>query len=248
MPSPSKIRLDLLLQERGLVQSREQARRLILSGSVSVNGQKAEKAGSLVAQEAEVTLHAAPAYVGRGGLKLEAALDCFRISVEGRVALDVGASTGGFTDCLLQRGAARVYAVDVGYGQMAWRLRRDPRVVLIERQNIRTLPADAIPEPADLATIDVSFISLSKVIPHVLPRLAGGGEILALVKPQFEVGYGEVGPGGIVRSPEAHRAVLDRLCVQAVAWGISVAGLTPSPILGKKGNAEFWLYLKKLGE
>ncbi len=239
-----KLRLDLLLQGRGLVQSREQARGFILSGSVRVRGQVVDKAGSLVSQDAEVTLDARLAYVSRGGLKLEAALDSFQIPVGGRVAVDVGASTGGFTDCLLQRGAARVYAIDVGYGQMAWRLRQDARVVIIERQNIRTLPPEAIPERVDLAVIDVSFISLIKVIPAVLPLLKEMGEIVALVKPQFEVGYGEVERGGVIRSPEKRQRALDQVCAQAAGWGLSVAGLTPSPILGKKGNAEFLVYLK----
>lgn len=243
-----KDRLDLLLQERGLAESRERAKSLILSGAVLVDGKKVEKAGAQVEKDAEIVLLGpASPYVGRGGVKLEAALDAFRIDPSGKVAIDVGASTGGFTDCLLQRGALRVYAVDVGYGQLAWRLRQDPRVVVLERQNIRTLPAEAIPTPVDLATIDVSFISLEKVIPVVVSLLRPAGEIVALVKPQFEVGKGEVGRGGIVRSEEKRRRVLDRICGAAAAWGLVSAGSIPSPILGQKGNVEFLAYFKKAG-
>ncbi|TAJ99804.1 MAG: TlyA family RNA methyltransferase [Candidatus Manganitrophaceae bacterium] len=244
----SKERLDLLLQARGLAESRERARSLILSGSVLVDGKKVEKAGAQVPQDAEIVLLGpASPYVGRGGTKLEAALDAFRPDLSGKVAIDVGASTGGFTDCLLQRGTARVYAVDVGYGQLAWRLRQDPRVIVLERSNIRTLPAEAIPEPVDLATIDVSFISLEKVIPAVLPFLRPLGEIIALVKPQFEVGKGEVGRGGIVRSPEKHQSVLNRIFSQAPTWGLEIGGSIPSPILGQKGNAEFLVYFRRTG-
>jgi 23S rRNA (cytidine1920-2'-O)/16S rRNA (cytidine1409-2'-O)-methyltransferase len=241
-----KERLDLLLQSRGLAESREQARSLILSGSVLVDGKKVEKAGAQVKQDAEIVLLGPTApYVSRGGIKLEAALDAFHLDVTGNVVIDVGASTGGFTDCLLQRGAARVYAVDVGYGQLAWRLRQDSRVIVLERRNIRTLPPEEIPEPADLATIDVSFISLEKVIPAVVSFLKPQGEIVALVKPQFEVGKGEVGRGGIVRSPEKHQRVLDRIQNQAAAWGLRVGGSIPSPILGQKGNVEFLVYFKR---
>ncbi len=243
-----KERLDLLLQARGLAESRERARGLILSGSVLVDGKKIEKAGAQVKRDAEIVLLGPTSpYVGRGGIKLEAALDTFHPEVSGKVAMDVGASTGGFTDCLLQRGAARVYAVDVGYGQLAWRLRQDPRVIVLERSNIRLLPPEAIPEPVDLATIDVSFISLEKVLPAVLSFLAPRGEMVALVKPQFEVGKGEVGRGGIVRSPEKHQSVLDRIYHQAAEWGLEIAGSIPSPILGQKGNVEFLVYFRRLG-
>jgi len=242
-----KERLDLLLQSRGLAESRERARSLILSGSVLVDGKKVEKAGAQVEEDAEIVLLGPLSpYVGRGGIKLEAALDTFRLNVVGKVVIDVGASTGGFTDCLLQRGAARVYAVDVGYGQLAWRLRQDARVVVLERRNIRTLPPEAIPESADLATIDVSFISLEKVIPAVLPFLKPEGEIIALVKPQFEVGKGEVGRGGIVRSPEKHQRVLDRIQSRAAEWRLRVGGSMPSPILGQKGNVEFLVYFRRI--
>lgn len=243
-----KERLDLLLQSRGLAESRERARSLILSGSVLVDGKKVEKAGAQVREDAEIVLLGpASPYVSRGGIKLEAALDAFRPDLSGKIVIDVGASTGGFTDCLLQRGAVRIYAVDVGYGQLAWRLRQDPRVVVLERRNIRTLPPEAIPEPVDLATIDVSFISLEKVIPVVIPFLKPEGEIIALVKPQFEVGKGEVGRGGIVRSPEKRQKVLDRIHNKAAEWGLEAAGSIPSPILGQKGNAEFLVYFKRRG-
>ncbi|WDT76483.1 MAG: TlyA family RNA methyltransferase [Candidatus Manganitrophus sp.] len=241
-----KERLDLLLQSRGLAESRERARSLILSGSVLVDGKKIEKAGAQVKEDAEIVLLGPVSpYVGRGGIKLEGALNAFHLDPSGKVVIDVGASTGGFTDCLLQRGAARVYAVDVGYGQLAWRLRQDPRVIVLERRNIRTLPPEVIPEPVDLATIDVSFISLEKVIPAVIPFLKPRGEIVALVKPQFEVGKGEVGRGGIVRSSEKHRSVLDRIYSQAAGWGLQIGGSIPSPILGQKGNAEFLVYFRR---
>lgn len=241
-----KERLDLLLQSRGLAESRERARSLILSGSVLVDGKKIEKAGAQVKEDAEIVLLGPVSpYVGRGGIKLEGALNAFHLDPSGKVVIDVGASTGGFTDCLLQRGAARVYAVDVGYGQLAWRLRQDPRVIVLERRNIRTLPPETIPEPVDLATIDVSFISLEKVIPAVIPFLKPRGEIVALVKPQFEVGKGEVGRGGIVRSSEKHRSVLDRIYSQAAGWGLQIGGSIPSPILGQKGNTEFLVYFRR---
>ena len=241
-----KERLDLLLVARGFAESREKAKALILSGSIQVAGKKIDKVGAQVDREAEVILLKPPLpFVSRGGLKLAAALDSFQIDVTGKTAIDIGASTGGFTDCLLQRGAARVYAVDVGYGQMAWRLRIDPRVVMLERQNIRHLPADAVPEPADLATIDVSFISLEKVIPAITPRLKPDGAVIALVKPQFEAGKGEVGKGGIVRDPERQKKILDRICGKGAEWGLTVVGAIPSPILGQKGNKEFLVYFKK---
>jgi len=206
-----------------------------------------DKVGLRVRVDAEIVVKKkAFPYVSRGGCKLEWALETFCIDVAGKVVMDVGASTGGFTDCLLQKGAKKVYAIDVGYGQLAWQLRQDPRVVVIERQNIRSLPAALIPEPIDMATVDVSFISLEKVIPCILPFLRMDAVLLPLVKPQFEVGKGEVGKGGIVRSPEKRRKVLDRICGSADAWGLEVVGTTPSPILGQKGNAEFLVHFKKV--
>lgn len=242
----AKERLDLLLVARGFAESREKAKALILSGSIQVAGNKVDKVGVQVERDAEIILLNPPLpYVSRGGLKLEAALEHFQIDVAGKIAMDVGASTGGFTDCLLQRGAARVYAVDVGYGQMAWRLRNDSRVVMLERRNIRHLPAEAVPEPVDLATIDVSFISLEKVIPEITHRLKADGTLIALVKPQFEVGKGEVGKGGIVRDPEKQQKILDRICGKGKEWGLTVIGAISSPILGQKGNKEFLVYFRK---
>jgi len=248
MAASEKQRLDTLLLSRGIAESREQARGLILAGEVEVAGRKIEKAGAPVAADAEIVLRHPPSpYVSRGGVKLAGALSAFGLDVTGWVVLDVGASTGGFTDCLLQRGAARVYAVDVGYGQIAWRLRGDSRVVLIERTNIRTMPEATIPEAVDLAVIDVSFISLEKVIPCVTPHLKVGGGIVALVKPQFEVGFGQVGAGGVVRDPGQHRDVIERISSEAADWRLDVIGTVPSPILGKKGNREFFIWFGRKG-
>jgi 23S rRNA (cytidine1920-2'-O)/16S rRNA (cytidine1409-2'-O)-methyltransferase len=243
-----KTRLDQLMVERGLAASRERARALILSGNVLVGEAKVSKAGSLVEDDAALRLlEVEGPYVSRGGIKLEAALRGFGISAQGRVALDVGAGTGGFTDCLLQHGAARVYAVDVGYGQLAWRLRQDPRVVVLERTHIRRLdPARLAPRP-DLATIDVSFISLRIVLPEVLRCLAFPAEIVALVKPQFEVGKGMVGKGGVVRDPILREEAVRTVQAASLALGLEEAGLLPSPIPGQKGNVEYLLYLRTGG-
>ncbi len=238
-----KVRIDRLLVERGLVESRERAQALIVAGKILVDGQKKEKAGSLVPEEAEIrVLGGALPYVSRGGLKLEAALREFALSVTGKAAIDVGASTGGFTDCLLQNGIRVVYAVDVGYGQMAWNIRQDPRVVTMERTNIRTLDAALIPEPVDIAVIDVSFISLEKVIPPVLPLLARDAAMIALIKPQFEVGREQVGKGGIVRDEAARAAVVQRIQAFLGGLGLDVRGVIPSPITGQDGNVEYLLY------
>ena len=239
-------RLDLLLLERGFVTSRTQAQALIGAGKVLVEGQVSDKAGHRFSIDARVELKRPPhPYVGRGGLKLEHALEYFGVDVQGFVSMDVGASTGGFTDCLLQRGAAKVYAVDVGYGQLDWRLRNDKRVVPIERTNIRYLPPGVLDSLLDLITIDTSFISLRLVIPSVIPYLSSKGRIIALVKPQFEVGKGKVGKGGIVRLPELHYQVLNKLkdCF-CNKLGLAVSGITPSPILGAKGNKEFFMLLE----
>jgi 23S rRNA (cytidine1920-2'-O)/16S rRNA (cytidine1409-2'-O)-methyltransferase len=240
-------RLDLFLFEQGLAISREQARRLIMAGAVVVNDQRIDKPGARVAPTARVRVkdQARSPYVSRGGQKIEAALREFRLDVYNAVALDVGASTGGFTDCLLQHGARKVFAVDVGYGQLAWSLRQDPRVVSIERTNIRTLDPTLLDETPTLAVIDASFISLALVIPKVLEVIAAQGAIIALIKPQFEVGKGKVGKGGVVRDPVLHAEVVDRFRGQAEAWNVEVKGLMESPLLGPKGNKEFLLYLQK---
>jgi 23S rRNA (cytidine1920-2'-O)/16S rRNA (cytidine1409-2'-O)-methyltransferase len=236
-------RLDLLLVQRELVSSREEGRRRILAAEVLVNEQPLTKASALVDQTAEVRLKAISPYVSRGGLKLEKALRQFQIDVKDRVALDVGASTGGFTHCLISHGAARVYSVDCGYGQLDWKLRNDPRVVVLERRNIRYVEASDLPSLADLATIDVSFISLRLVLPKVKSLLSPGGEIIALIKPQFEVGKGKVGKGGVVRSDAEHVRVIDEIKQAATGLGFTTRDLTESPLLGPKGNKEFLIYL-----
>ncbi|HEY8368910.1 MAG TPA: TlyA family RNA methyltransferase [Thermodesulfobacteriota bacterium] len=242
-----RTRLDALLVERGLAPTRSKAQALILAGEVRVAGQPADKAGALVPADAEISLvgRAALRYVSRGGLKLEGALEDLRVPVAGRVALDVGASTGGFTDCLLQAGARRVYAVDVGRGQLAWRLRTDPRVVALEGWHINRLPPDAVPEPVDLATVDVSFISLEKVLPAIRAFLRPGGDLLALVKPQFEVGPEAVGKGGVVRDPALRRAAVDRVARAARAAGFEVVGEAESRLPGPRGNREVFLHLRR---
>lgn len=243
---PGKIRLDRLLADRGIAESRERAQAMILAGQVLVNDLKQDKAGALIPEDAEIRiLGETLPYVSRGGLKLEAALREFRIDVSGRVALDVGASTGGFTDCLLQHGASKVYALDVGYGQMAWKIRQDPRVVVIERVNIREARPSLIPEPADIAVIDVSFISLEKVIPSVLSFLKPESLLVALIKPQFEVGKEHVGKGGIVRDEEARNAAVDRIAAFIRNSGLEVKGIIPSPVTGQDGNVEFLVHARR---
>jgi len=237
-----KIRLDRLLVLRGLAPTREKAQAMILAGTVSVGGRRVDKAGAPVEEDAEVAV-AGPAhpFVSRGGVKLAAALDAFALDPAGRVCLDVGASTGGFTDCLLQRGAARVYAVDVGHGQLDARLRADPRVVVRERVNARALSRAEVPEAVWLAALDVSFISLRLVLPAVAPLVEAGGAIVALVKPQFEAGRGEVPRGGVVRSEETRRRVVEEVSAAGRALGLAVGGAIPSPIRGARGNEEFLL-------
>jgi 23S rRNA (cytidine1920-2'-O)/16S rRNA (cytidine1409-2'-O)-methyltransferase len=237
-------RLDRALVTRGLVPSREQAGRLILAGAVRLNGIPAVRRDLLVSPDATIEVTAAPPYVSRSGGKLAAALDAFAVDPAGVVALDVGASTGGFTDCLLQRSVRRVYAVDVGYGQLDWRLRQDPRVVVLERRNIRHLKPSAVPEPVELAVIDVSFISLTLVLPSVLPFLAPGARIIALIKPQFEVGRGQVGRGGIVRDESLRRAATDKILMAASRLGLAPIGVLDSPIHGQKGNREVLIGLR----
>jgi 23S rRNA (cytidine1920-2'-O)/16S rRNA (cytidine1409-2'-O)-methyltransferase len=243
---PRKVRLDELLVLRGLAENRSQAQRLILAGEVSVGDRMIDKAGFPVPDDAEVRVAAPLRYVSRGGLKLEHALDTWAISPEGWICADVGASTGGFTDCLLQRGAARVYAIDVGYGQLAWSLRQDPRVVVLERANIRHL--EDLPEPVALAVIDVSFIGLGLVLPRVAALLGPEGQVIALIKPQFEVGKGQVGKGGVVREPELHRFAIEKVLGEASSLGLAPAGLTRSPITGPAGNVEFLAHLRRGAE
>lgn len=240
-----KVRLDVLLVDRGLAASRERAAALILSGVVFVNGQPVQKAGTPVSEDAEITLKEPDhPYVGRGGIKLAHALDIFRIAVDGREALDIGASTGGFTDVLLKRGAARVVAFDVGHGQLDWGLRNDPRVVVIERANARNIEPSQLPGPVDVVTIDVSFISLRHIFPRVPPLLRTGADVVALVKPQFEAGRGEVGKKGVVRDPAVQERVVDEAARAAAEVGLDRVAMTESPITGDTGNREFFLHLR----
>ena len=240
-------RLDTVLVSRGLVETREKAARVILAGAVTVDGQRVDKAGALVDPASVLAVTARPKFVSRGGDKLAPVLDAFAVSPAGRVCLDVGASTGGFTHCLLERGAIRVYAIDVGHGQLDAGLRADGRVVVMEKTNARQLAPASFPDAPALATVDVSFISLEKVLPPVFGVLAPEGEAVALVKPQFEVGKGLVGKGGVVRDPGHHRAVLARVARFAVLRGWHVRGVAGSPLKGAKGNREFFLHLTKTG-
>lgn len=240
MTRPDRERLDQALVRRGFFSSRQAAAAAVMAGAVRVGGQPADKPGQAVPPGAEIEVsERGPGYASRGGLKLAAALDAFGVDPAGWTCLDVGASTGGFTDCLLQRGAVRVYAVDVGYGQLAWRLRTDPRVVVLERVNARYLGAEHVPEPVDLAVLDLAFISLAKVLPAVLPRIRADGCAVPLVKPQFEAGPQLVGKGGIVRDPRVHRAVLAAVGEAAAALGWPLQSIIPSPIRGADGNREF---------
>ncbi|MBM3188587.1 MAG: TlyA family RNA methyltransferase [Chloroflexi bacterium] len=238
---PAKERLDVLLYRRALAESREKARRLILAGQVLVGGRVVDKAGAVVDSTAEVAVRHGTPFVSRGGEKLVAALDAFGIDPSGWTAADVGASTGGFTDCLLQRGAARVYAIDVGYGQLHWQLRQDSRVVVMERTNARYL--ERLPECVQLVTVDVSFISLRLILPVVQGWLTPDGQVIALIKPQFEAGRDQVGRGGVVRASRVHRAVLLDLLGWAEMRGWRLHGLIRSPITGPKGNVEFLAWI-----
>ena len=241
-----KERLDKLLVQRGLVVSRERARALILAGKVIVDDHRIDKAGAQVFDDAELRLKGEDIpYVSRGGLKLEKALREFSVAVKDKIAIDVGASTGGFSDCLLQHGAKKVYAVDVGYGQLAWTLREDPRVMNLERCNIRHLQSAQLEDVPVLAVIDASFISLAKVLPNTLSLLSDNAEVIALIKPQFEVGKGQVGKGGVVKDPHQHDLVVEQICNLSRSLNCKVLGTTESPILGPKGNREFLIYLQK---
>ena len=241
-----KDRLDKLLVEKGIIQSRERARALILAGRVDVEGRRIDKPGAQIETEAQLQLRGEDQpYVSRGGIKLGGALDAFKMDPKGMVVMDVGASTGGFTDCVLQRGARKVYAVDVGYGQLAWKLQKDPRVVNLERRNIRYLRREEVEEEMDLILIDTSFISIEKFLSYLLHFLKGGGAIIGLIKPQFEVGKGEVGKGGVVRDATLHQKVIERISEFSRGLGLNVLGVIESPIFGPKGNKEFFIYLRK---
>jgi 23S rRNA (cytidine1920-2'-O)/16S rRNA (cytidine1409-2'-O)-methyltransferase len=240
-------RLDKILVERRLVDSREEGRGRILAGEVWVNDQPVTKVGTLIEESAAVRLKPTSPYVSRGGIKLARALQEFSVDLNGKIVLDVGASTGGFTHCVLAHGAKQVYAVDVGYGQLHWKLRNDPRVLVLEKTNIRYLNVSDLPGPADFATIDVSFISLRLVLPQVRTLLSTDGAIIALIKPQFEVGKGKVGKGGVVRFHEEHMRVVDEISDAATRLGYNVRAVIESPLLGPKGNKEFFIYLKDAG-
>jgi 23S rRNA (cytidine1920-2'-O)/16S rRNA (cytidine1409-2'-O)-methyltransferase len=240
----AKQRLDLLVVEKGLASSRQRARALIMAGKILVDTQRMEKPGVPVSVDSQIILKGEDlSFVSRGGLKLEGALKALNLEVRDLICLDVGASTGGFTDCLLQHGAARVYAVDVGYGQLAWKLRQDERVVVIERTNIRHMRPDLMTEPADLVTIDTSFISLKIVVPAVIKFVKPSGRILALIKPQFEAGKGKVGKGGVVKNADVHRRIIADLNEFFEQQGLVCGPVVPSPVLGPKGNQEFIVLL-----
>ncbi|MGA9571401.1 MAG: TlyA family RNA methyltransferase [Candidatus Acidiferrales bacterium] len=244
---PGKLRLDVLILERGLAPSRERAQAILLAGNVLVNGQKIEKPGSQVAADARVEIIGETLkYASRGGLKLEGALEDFGISPLDRVCLDVGSSTGGFTDCLLQRGAARVFAVDVTVDQLDWKLRQNPRVTTVER-NARYLRTEDIPEPPALVTMDVSFISVAKVLPAVVPVAAPGAELLILIKPQFELEKSAIGKGGIVRDVALHQKAIERVQTAATECGLTILGVQPSRLPGTEGNQEFFLHARARG-
>ncbi len=243
--SVKKKRLDVLLVERGLQESRQRAQAAIMSGEVFVAGQRVDKPGTAVAEDAQIEVRGGLAYVSRGGLKLEKAMASFPIALTGAVCADIGASTGGFTDCMLQNGAEKVYAVDVGYGQLAWKLRSDPRVVCLERTNARYLTREQIPDVLDFASIDVSFISLKLIFPALYELLRQGGHIACLIKPQFEAGREKVGKKGVVRDPAVHLEVLEHFLDHARENHFTVLGITYSPIRGPEGNIEYLGYLEK---
>lgn len=241
-----KTRLDVYLTEQGLAETRQKAQAYIMAGDVYINGQKADKAGDTVKEGDAVELRGAKLpYVSRGGLKLEKAMAVFPISLKDKICMDVGASTGGFTDCMLQNGAQRVYAVDVGYGQLAWKLRSDERVVNLERQNIRYLTDEQVPDALDFVSVDVSFISLSHVLPVIWRFLAPGGQAVCLIKPQFEAGREKVGKKGVVRDPDTHREVIEKVISLAGENQFAVKGLDFSPVKGPEGNIEYLIFLEK---
>jgi 23S rRNA (cytidine1920-2'-O)/16S rRNA (cytidine1409-2'-O)-methyltransferase len=240
-----KLRLDLLLVERGFFPSREQAQRAVMAGEIKIGTRVASKSSELLRPDAEIDVRSQAKYVGRGGLKLEGALDFFQVAVDGKVALDIGASTGGFTDCLLQRGARHVYAVDVGHDQLAWKIRNDERVTVFEKLNARGLSRDHIPERIDLCVIDVSFISLTLILPNAFDLITPDGVILALIKPQFELERADVSRGGLVLDPALHEKAKARIADFVSRLGHVVAGIAPSAVQGMEGNQEFFACLRK---
>jgi 23S rRNA (cytidine1920-2'-O)/16S rRNA (cytidine1409-2'-O)-methyltransferase len=240
-----KSRLDSVLVSRGLFGSREQAQRAIMAGEIKVGTRVAAKSSELVAPDDAIAVREAPPYVGRGGVKLAGALDAFAIDVRNKLALDIGASTGGFSDCLLQRGAAKVYAVDVGHDQLAWKIRNDERVIVLEKLNARELSREHVPEPIELCVIDVSFISLTLILPNAFELITPTGMILALIKPQFELQRADVGRGGIVRDPALHEKAKQKIIRFAEKAGYRVQGVVPSAITGTDGNQEFFICLRK---
>ena len=241
----AKIRLDQLVFDKGLAESREKAKALIMSGQIFLDGKRVDKPGMQVNEEAEIVLHGSSfPFVSRGGYNLDKALKVFPVEPAGKVCIDCGASTGGFTDVLLQHGAKKVYAVDVGYGQLAWKLRNDPRVINLERTNLRYVTSDQVADPIDLAVMDVSFISIKLILPVVKNLLRADADYICLIKPQFEAGREQVGKKGVVRDPSVHRQVIDSVLCSARSYGYSVLGLDYSPITGPEGNIEFICYLK----
>jgi 23S rRNA (cytidine1920-2'-O)/16S rRNA (cytidine1409-2'-O)-methyltransferase len=243
-----KKRLDVLLVEKGLSESREKAKALIMAGSVYVNGQKCEKAGTSIDETAEIRIAEELRYVSRGGLKLEKTIKKYGLSLNGCICADIGASTGGFTDCMLQHGSSKVYAVDVGYGQLAWSLRNDPRVVCLERTNARYLSEETIPDALDFFSMDVSFISVKLILPAVFALLHDGGEGVILIKPQFEAGKSKVGKNGVIRDKTVHLEVVSDIIHSLIDMGFGILALDFSPIKGPKGNIEFLAYVKKGSE
>jgi 23S rRNA (cytidine1920-2'-O)/16S rRNA (cytidine1409-2'-O)-methyltransferase len=242
---PKKLRLDQVLVGKGLFPSREQARRAIMAGDVKVGTRVALKPSELLEEEAAISIKPTRKYVGRGALKLENALDYFQIDVRGKTALDIGASTGGFTDCMLQRGAEKVYAVDVGHGQLNWKLRNDPRVIVLEKVNARSLSREQVPELVDVCVIDVSFISLTLVLPNAFDLITPTGVILALIKPQFELQRADVGRGGIIRDQKLHQKAQNKIVAFVTHSGHLVTGIVPSAIKGADGNQEFFACIRK---
>ena len=243
---PKKLRLDAVLIEKGLFASREQAQRAIMAGEIRVNDRIALKSSLLVDPAVAIEVEHAPQYVSRGGLKLAGALDHFRIEMNGKIGLDIGASTGGFTDCLLQRGVTKVFAIDVGYGQIAWKLRNDPRVIVYEKLNARFLSQADVPEPVHICVIDVSFISLTLILPNAIDLVTANGVILALIKPQFELERADVGRGGIVRDPALHEKATQKILNFAGKDArVSIDGVVPSTLRGTDGNQEFFICLRK---